>query len=225
MVTENNILPLLLIIITSYLIGSIPIAYFIAKARNINIFEVGSGNMGGTNVARALGGVHWGVLTITLDAMKAVVAIGLAWNFLLPSEKWTAFTISSVVVVVGHNWSLFATLINTAANQGKLTIRGGKGGATAFGTMLMVAPVQTIIGMLTIGVLLAIRTRYVSLGVLSAFASAMLWMLVLVAQSLLPREILPYLLLISLLIIWRFRENIQSLLAGTERKLGEKAQA
>lgn len=225
MVNEGNVLPLIAIVILSYLIGSIPTAYLIAKARNINIFEVGSGNMGGTNVARAMGGIHWGVLTIALDAFKAVVAVAISWGVILPSEKWAAFTISSIVVVVGHNWSLFATLINTATNKGKLTIRGGKGGATAFGTMLMVAPAQTIVGMLTVGILLAIRTRYASLGVLSAFAVALLWMLVLVAQSLLPREILPYLLLIALLIFWRFRENIQSLLAGTERRLGEKAQA
>lgn len=221
MINETPLFPLLAVILLSYLIGSIPSAYLIAKTRNINIFEVGSQNMGGTNVARAMGGIGWGILTIFFDALKAIVAILLAWA-ILPHNKWVAFTVSSVVVVIGHNWSLFATLINTAANKGRLTIRGGKGGATAFGTILMVAPPQTIIAMLGVGAFLVFKTRYVSLGVLSAFAVALGWMFVMTFQGWYPETRL-YLFLIAVLIVWRFRENIDSLLKGKERRLGESA--
>jgi acyl phosphate:glycerol-3-phosphate acyltransferase len=221
----QHLLLYVLIVVISYLIGSIPTAYLIGKARNVNIFEVGSGNMGGTNVARAMGGIQWGVLTIILDALKGIVSIFIAIKFIpLPtSEYWGAFTVSGIVAVIGHNWSLFATLIVTAANQGRLTIRGGKGGATAFGTLLMVAPVQTVIGMLAIGGYLVLRTRYVSLGVLTAFGVALLWLTVLIMQEILPVALIPYIVIIGSLIAWRFRENIQSLLAGKERRLGETA--
>jgi glycerol-3-phosphate acyltransferase PlsY len=221
MVTDSTFLPILLIIVSSYLIGSVPTAYLIGKARNVNIFEVGSGNMGGTNVARAMGGIHWGILTILLDALKGIGAIAISY-VVLPADKWTSFTISSIVAVIGHNWSLFATLIMTAANQGRLTIRGGKGGATAFGTMLMLAPGQMMVGVL-IGALLVAKTRYVSLGVLIAFAIALGWVLVLIAQEYFPLALVPYVVILSGLIFWRFRENIDRLLKGNERRLDDRA--
>lgn len=209
------------IILLSYLIGSIPVAYLIGKLRNINIFEVGSGNMGGTNMARALG-LHWGILTVVLDALKGIVAVVIAL-FVLPSNSWLAFTLSAIVVVVGHNWSLFASLINTVANKGRLTIRGGKGGATAFGTMLVIAPPQIILVMVTLGVVLVVITRYASLGVLAAFTLAFIWLTVLVAQGYFNTHLLAYIVSISGMIYWRFRENIRSLLLGKERRLGERA--
>lgn len=221
MVTEQNILPLILIIVESYLIGSLPVAYFVAKTRNINIFEIGSGNMGGTNLARAMG-VGWGVLTITLDAVKGITAIFIA-RMIIPGNEGMTTTIASIAVVAGHNWSLFATLIYTAANQGRLTIRGGKGAATAFGTLLTFAPVPTVIGMFAFGFVLFWRTRYVSLGVLSAFMIALPWVMILVAQDLLPTVYILYSVALTILIAWRFRENITRIVRGTERRLGEPA--
>lgn len=220
MVTEQNILQIILIIVMSYLIGSFPTAYLIAKIHNIDIFSVGSGNMGGTNAARALG-MGWGLAVIGIDISKGLIAVFLS-RFIWPAEMWTATTISSIVVIIGHNWSLFVTLILTAANQGRLTIRGGKGAATAFGTLLTVAPVPTIIGMLTFGFTLVVTTRYVSLGVLSAFTVALTWVVVLVAQELLPIQYIPYALMLGVLLLWRFRDNIRRLLTGTERRLGER---
>ncbi|MAU13225.1 MAG: acyl-phosphate glycerol 3-phosphate acyltransferase [Anaerolineaceae bacterium] len=220
-VTEQNILPILLIIVTSYLIGSLPTAYLIAKSRNINIFEVGSGNMGGTNVARALG-TKWGVITVLLDVCKGIAAIVLA-RLLLPDEKWGATTISAIAVIIGHNWSLFATfLYHTAVKSKHLTIRGGKGAATALGTMIMIAQPQIIIGMVAVfGVLIAL-TRYVSLGVLASFTLATIWVYALATQNQLPIEYATYSVLLGILLLWRFRENIQRLLTGQERRLGDR---
>ena len=212
--------PILLIVLLSYLIGSLPTAYLIARTRNINIFEVGSGNMGGTNIARSMG-LTWGLVTAGIDVAKGIVAVLLA-QMIMPDNKWVATTVAAVSVISGHNWSLFATIIYTTAMKGKLTIRGGKGAATAFGTILMVAPVQTILGMLALGGALILMTRYVSLAVLAAFAVAIMWLCILVAQGQLPAEYVPYSLLMGLLIGWRFRENIQRLANGTERRLGEQ---
>ncbi len=218
---DESVLTVIVIIVISYLIGSFPTAYLIGRLRNVNIFEVGSGNMGGTNIARAFG-IGWGLLTVGIDALKGALAVGL--SMLIWSEnRWGAFSIGAVCAICGHNWSLFATLVSTAANQGKLTIRGGKGGATYFGTLLMFAPAQVIVGMVALGGLLVLATRFVSLGVLTAFAIAALWILVLTAQGLLPSNLLPYLFASNVLVFWRFRENIQRLLAGNERRLGEPA--
>lgn len=221
MVTPDNILQILAVIVTSYLLGSLPTAYLIARSRNIDIFDVGSGNMGGTNIARTLG-LGWGLLTSGIDICKGVAAVLLS-RIIMPEQPWVATTIASIVVIVGHNWSLFATLLYHAAKKGRLTIRGGKGAATAFGTMLMVAPVQTIVGMLAAGLILILITRYVSLGVLTAFTLATAWVMVLIGQQLLPVEYIAYGLALMILLIWRFRSNIQRLITGTERRLGEPA--
>lgn len=218
---DETVLRVIAIIIISYLIGSFPTAYLIGRLRNVNIFEVGSGNMGGTNIARAFG-IGWGLFTVAVDALKGFLAVGL--SMLIWSEnRWGAFSISAVCAICGHNWSLFATLVSTAANHGRLTIRGGKGGATYFGTLLMVAPAQVIVGMVALGGLLVLATRFVSLGVLAAFSIAAVWIVVLTAQGLLPSSLLPYLIASNALVFWRFRENIQRLLAGNERRLGEPA--
>jgi len=220
MSNEIELIPVVAIILISYLLGSMPTAYIVAKSQNINIFEVGSGNMGGTNIARTLG-VGWGLFTTLVDVCKGILAILIA-RAILPDAKWTATTISAVVVIIGHNWSLFATLINTAANKGKLTIRGGKGAATAMGTMLMVAPAQTILSMVGLAVVLVWLTRYISLAVLSAFLLGVAWVIVLTLQGELPPEYLSYSVIVGVLLAWRFRENIQRLLTGTERRFGDR---
>jgi len=204
---------MLMIVIFSYLLGSIPTAYIVARLKNINIFEVGSGNMGATNVVRALG-PRWGVGVLLFDVLKGVIAITIA-RMLLPDSKGAATTVSAIVVVIGHNWSLFAALITG-------TLRGGKGAATAFGTLLMIAPVQVIVGMAVLGGLVVARTRYVSLGVLLAFALATVWMTVLILQQKLEPDLMTYSWVLALMIMVRFRDNIQRLLAGTERRLGER---
>lgn len=223
MVTQENILQVLIITLVSYLLGSIPTAYLIVKARkNVNIFEEGSGNMGGTNTARVMG-MGWGLVTVSIDALKGIVAVIFS-RLVMPDYPWTATTVASIMVVSGHNWSLFATLIYNAANKSKsstLVMRGGKGAATAFGTLLMIAQPQVIIAMVTFGTVLFLRTRYASLGVLAAFTLALPWLIILVAQDALPPIYAVYAIMIAVLIVVRFRENIQRLLTGTERRLGD----
>jgi glycerol-3-phosphate acyltransferase PlsY len=205
---------LLLIIGISYLVGSIPTAYIIAMLRNINIFEVGSGNMGATNVIRAMG-IAWGLVVWFFDSLKAVIAILIAVH-IMPENRALATVIAASCTIAGHNWSLFAALITG-------TIRGGKGAATAFGSLFMIVPLHVIAAMLVVGGLIIGITRYVSLGVLLMFAVATIWMMILVSQAVIPWEYAVYSLLLALLIFVRFKGNIQRLLAGTERRLGERA--
>ena len=203
---------LLVIIVVSYLIGSFPTAFLVAKLRNINIFEYGSGNMGATNVIRAMGLV-WGIIVWFFDSLKAVIAIWIAVQ-IMPGNHALATVIAAVCAIAGHNWSLFVALITG-------TIRGGKGAATAFGTLFMIVPLYVIAAMLVLGGFVIALTRYVSLAVLFMFGLAIAWMIVLVSQQIISWEYAVYSLLLALLIYVRFRDNIQRLRAGTERRLGE----
>lgn len=214
----------LLIVAFSYLIGSIPTAYLIGKARGVNIFEIGSGNMGATNMARALG-KGWGVLVLFLDALKGFAAIMLSryvvdqqTNVLFAenSARWTATVMAAIFVICGHNWSFWVTLLT-----GQL--RGGKGAATAFGTLITIAPWHVVLGLCIVGAIVIARTRYISLGALVMTAGGFVWMMVLAAQGLLPLIYVLYLFAVGLMILWRFRENIERLVHGTERRFGERA--
>ncbi len=209
---EMDWLLIAVVILMGYFFGSIPTAYLIGRLRNINIFEVGSGNMGATNISRSMG-LGWGILTWFLDSAKGIVAILLS-HLIMPNNIALATTLAAIAAVIGHNWSAVVAVITG-------TLRGGKGAATAFGTLLFIAPVQALVG---IGVAIAIVlvTRFVSLGVLVMFALATVWTLARIASGTMEATYALYSVAIALLIFVRFRENIRQLLAGTERKLGER---
>lgn len=220
---DNELLHVILIVVISYLLGSLPTAYIIGRFRNVNIFDVGSGNMGGTNVIRAVG-LGWGLSVVVFDISKGIIAILIARQ-ILPGSPSTATTIAAIVAIIGHNWSLFATLLTATMHNGRLyaTIRGGKGAATAFGTLLMIAPAQVILVMTIAGGLIVALTRYVSLGVLVPFGIGMVWLLVLVARKEMDQVFMIYSLTVMALLLLRFRGNIQRLIEGKERRLGERA--
>ena len=222
MINADNAAQVILCIVTSYLIGSFPTAYFVGKAKKVNIFEVGSGNMGGTNVARAVG-KGWAIFTGLVDVSKGILAVWLARDFILPEQIGVATSISATSVVVGHNWSLFATVLTASIKEGKLRliVRGGKGAATAFGAMMMIQPFQSLVAA-AIAIAIVSRTRYVSLGVLIGFAVANLWLLLLVGTEFQKPILLLYAVALSVMLLLRHRSNVQRLLAGTERRLGEQ---
>lgn len=223
MINPDNVAQVLLIIVSSYLIGSLPTAYLVGKARNVNIFEVGSGNMGGTNVARAVG-KSWAIFTGAVDVLKGVFAVWLARDVILAQQIGVATSVSATCVVVGHNWSLFATVLTASIKEGKLNliVRGGKGAATAFGAMLMIQPLQILVAA-AIAIAVILRTRYVSLGVLIGFGVANLWLVLLVGAEFQKPILLLYALALSVMIPLRHWGNVQRLLAGKERRLGEPA--
>ena len=214
---------LAIIVILSYLVGSIPTSIIISKAlKGIDIRNHGSGNAGGTNVMRVLGWKQ-GLLVIILDALKgafAVVVIARLFYGPLPFENASPFddftlvqVIAGVAAVIGHVWTVFAGF------------KGGKGIATALGMLLMIITVDMLIA---VGVFILVVTisRYVSLGSLIAAIS--------IPLTLILREnvfhvnisgyntLLPFVIFLSLFVIYTHRKNVIRLFNGTESKLSFK---
>jgi glycerol-3-phosphate acyltransferase PlsY len=210
---NSQIALIVAVIVLSYFLGAIPTAYVVGRLHNVNIFAVGSGNMGATNISRSLG-LAWGILVWLVDSLKGVLAIVLSVH-ILPGNPALASTLAAIASVIGHNWSAIVALITG-------TLRGGKGASTAWGTLLIIAPVQALVGFL-VAVAVVIATRFVSLGVLVMFSLVTLWTLVLLAQGVVQPIYTVYFVVIGALIFIRFRENIDRLLSGTERKLGDRS--
>lgn len=208
------------IIILSYLVGSIPTSIIISKAvKGIDIRNYGSGNAGGTNVMRVLGWKH-GVLVIFLDALKGAIAVVLVARLhygVLPFQNVSPFDdftlvqiIAGISAVIGHIWTVFAGF------------RGGKGIATALGMLLMIITVDMLIAV-GIFLIVVLISRYVSLGSIVSAMSVPLSMIF--RENVLHTHIegyntlLPFVIGVSLLVIFTHRKNLVRLFNGTENKL------
>ncbi len=213
-----NIGTTILVISLAYMIGSFPTAYVVGRLRGINIFEYGSGNMGTTNAIRTLG-LGWGLLVLIGDLGKGIGAVLLARE-IAPADPMStqasASVIAALMVVVGHNWSVIASIITGS-------IKGGKGAATAGGTLLIIMPTVAIAVPLFILALIIITTRYMSLAVMTSAVVAAFIVAGMVALGELEPIYLIYCTLAGL-ILYRHRENIKRLLAGNERRLGDRVQ-
>jgi glycerol-3-phosphate acyltransferase PlsY len=202
------------IFLLGYVMGSFPTAYIVARLKGVDIFQVGSGNMGANNVIRAVGW-QYGAVVWFVDGAKGALAIMLA-RWLVPDHSAAAGVLAAIAAVTGHNWSFLATLITGS-------IRGGKGAATASGTLILLAPTLLLALVLAVGALIVVITRYVSLGVLTAVAVAGFGFLILVLVGFLEPIYILY-LLVAWMVFVRHRANITRLITGTERRLGERAQ-
>ncbi|HZS42471.1 MAG TPA: glycerol-3-phosphate 1-O-acyltransferase PlsY [Polyangia bacterium] len=185
-----------------FLLGSIPFGVVFAKLRGVDLQKVGSGNIGATNAARALGrGI--GVLVLLCDAGKAALPIVLARRLLAgePRLDWILAAIGGGAVL-GHMFSPW------------LRGRGGKGVATGFGTFLVLAPFPAAIAA-GAWVLLYALSRISSVGSLTALA-------VLPAALALhhePRAYLALVLALDPVILWKHRDNIRRLVRREETKV------
>ena len=187
----------------AYFLGSVPFGVLVAHLfdRSVDLRAVGSGNIGATNVARAVGKAA-GILTLFLDAGKAIFAMALVQMFVEDrADLWLALV--GAAVFLGHVFPVY------------LDFRGGKGVATALGIVLFLSPVTAFI-LVVLFLLVVYFTRYVSLGSLSA-AVALPPMMALLATS---RHFVTLSLAMMFLVIFTHRENIHRLLAGQERKFG-----
>jgi acyl phosphate:glycerol-3-phosphate acyltransferase len=192
-----------LLLLVAYLIGSVPFGLLVARAfnRDLDLRAVGSGNIGATNVARAVGKAP-GILTLLLDAGKGIFALALAGQLMGPSAHgWLA--LAGGAVFLGHVFPVY------------LRFRGGKGVATALGVMAYLSPV-TVFVLVVLFVAVVYFTRYVSLGSLCAAVGLPLVVALLAG----PRAYLNLSLLIAFVVIYKHRENIHRLLAGEENRLG-----
>lgn len=212
-------LNLLGIIITSYLIGSIPTALIIGKLfKKIDIRNYGSGNLGSTNAFRVLG-VPLGLLVQTIDISKGLIAVLFVTKLFYPNLPFTNYTpfeditvikiIAGISAVLGHTFSVF------------VNFKGGKGINTALGMLISLAPVDVGI---SVGffIFTVLASGYVSLG--SIVASFIFPVIMFVRENIFKVEIYGYNTLIffsigvSLLLIYNHRDNIKRLLYGNENR-------
>lgn len=187
----------ILTILGSYLLGAIPTGLLLARAAGVDIRATGSGNIGATNVYRTLGrGV--GLLTLVLDCLKGLLPVLVARQLELGDPLVAA---AGTAAFLGHVYTVF------------LGFKGGKGVATALGIFLGVSPASVGVA-LCIFITLVAATRYISLGSMVA-AGAMPFIVLLLDRRPL---IVAMSAVITLLIIWKHRENIARLRAGTESR-------
>lgn len=195
-----------------YLLGSVPFGLLVAKlAKGIDVRSYGSGNTGMTNVLRTAG-VAPGLAALALDLGKGVAPV-LIVRAIEPSPGLEVA--AALAALAGHNWSIF------------IRFQGGKGTATGLGTVFAISPVAGLI-VLVLSVPPLAATRYVSLGSIMGATSALasLFALAVLAPDLPLGVSSPVYVLYTAvgtpIVLFKHRENIQRILRGQERKLGEK---
>ncbi|MFH1867478.1 MAG: glycerol-3-phosphate 1-O-acyltransferase PlsY [Candidatus Omnitrophota bacterium] len=198
----------ILAICISYLLGSIPTSYIIAKLlKGIDIREHGSGNVGATNLMRTVGRLP-GVIGFLLDAGKGAVPVILfAHIFYEPTIAVSEpmFKVAmGLAAVCGHIWTLF------------LKFKGGKGVATTIGVFIGLAPMISVIGLL-VWLAVVLIFRYVSLG--SIIMAAVLPFLMVFFNK--PNEYIFLSAVLCIFILYSHRPNIRRLLSGKEYKIGQ----
>ncbi|MFM9419785.1 glycerol-3-phosphate 1-O-acyltransferase PlsY [Thermus scotoductus] len=191
----------LLALLVAYLFGSIPAGVLVARTYGVDIRKVGSGNIGATNVLRALGPGP-ALVVAFFDVFKGGIAVLIARAVGIEGPLLGGVALAAVL---GHNYSLF------------LGFKGGKGVATSFGTLLFLDPILAL-WTFPIGVSVMLLTRYVSAGSMTGGVAATVLALALAR----PLWEVVTVALMTLLIFWTHRENLKRLQAGTERRLGEK---
>jgi glycerol-3-phosphate acyltransferase PlsY len=186
-----------LALLVGYLLGSIPFGLLLTRmAGKGDIRDIGSGNIGATNVLRS-GSKKLAALTLLFDAAKgaaAVLIIQLIWP--------DAVRFAAAGALIGHLFPVW------------LKFKGGKGVATFLGILIPLLPVAALVFVLVwIGLLLAVRIS--SAAGMAAAASAPLTAFILGDQ-----QLFLMLLAFAMLVIWRHHENIRRLIAGTEPRVG-----
>ncbi len=196
-----------LVLIIAYLLGSIPFGYLIVRAGDgDDIRGQGSGNIGAANVTRHAG-LAAGTLTLVLDAAKGYAAVLIAERWAHGSSGTRWMMAAAIAAVVGHMFPVW------------LGFGGGKGVATSLGVFLPICREAVLAGVI-VWILVVAFWRYASLGSVAAAAAMPVLVYVLYA----PRHAPPgYLtqgtILISLLVLWKHRSNIERLIAGQEPRL------
>jgi len=203
----NPILVISVMALLAYIWGSIPWGIIIAKqVKGIDLREYGSGKIGMTNVIRTVG-IKSGILVLILDFSKGILPIILARLVIDSPGVEVALGLGSMF---GHNWSIF------------IRFHGGGGILTGSGILAIISP-------LSVGLALAaaipcfIITRYVSLGSLMGASSASITIIALCATGNLDVAYIYFGLVGLGIVVFRHKSNIQLLMRGKERKIGEPA--
>ena len=190
------------VVAVAYLIGSIPFSFLVARAFGVHdVRQVGSGNVGATNVLRSAGKAA-GALALLLDLGKGAAASALAGR-LAPGEAALPAA-AAVAAVVGHMYPVW------------LRFQGGKGVATGLGAFAPLAPLAAL-GAVAVFALTALATRFVSLG--SVAGGAAMAGLVLALRG--PDPVAIAASFSAVLVVFRHRSNLRRILGGIERRAGQ----
>ena len=189
-----------LLVLVSYASGSVPYGLILTRLfLGVDVRTVGSGNIGGTNVARV--SKKLGAATIILDVLKAVIPLLVARRLLAGREHGDLWVMGvAVAAFVGHCYTVF------------LRFKGGKGVASAFGIYLVLAPGLALIGV-ACWLFGALVLRMSSLGSLAGTV-------VFVVGMIITRGLSPLTwssIVVGAIILWKHRENIRRIVSGEER--------
>jgi glycerol-3-phosphate acyltransferase PlsY len=193
-------LPVLAIVV-AYIVGSVPFAFLLARRRGIDLRQVGSGNVGASNVLRTSGAPR-AVLAMCLDAAKGSVAVVIANGMTSGTATPVAAGLASVI---GHIYPVW------------LGFRGGKGVATAAGVFAVLTPIAVAIAGAVFVVSVWI-SRYISVGSMAAAIALALTAVV----SHAPQPVVAGAILAALIIMHRHRGNLARVMAGTEHRVGQR---
>lgn len=200
----------ILIAFAAYLVGSVPTGFLVAKSKGVDIRQLGSGNIGATNVFRFLGKPA-GVFVLMADMLKGWVAVVLvahwAGQVLAPNagslaRDWFAIC-AGVAAIVGHNYTCW------------LNFRGGKGIATSAGVLTALVPSSLLI-ILCVWIVVFVASRYVSMASIAASASLPFaaWI---IGESL---SLILICTALAAMALYKHRSNMHRLLQGTEHRFG-----
>jgi glycerol-3-phosphate acyltransferase PlsY len=196
-----------LAIVISYFIGALPFGFILGKiVHGVDVRAYGSGRTGMTNVLRSAG-VKVAIVVLALDVSKGVFAVVVA-RMLTDSDA--VEVASAITTIIGHNWSIF------------LRFTGGRGTATGFGGLILMAYPANIIAVVVALPVIAI-SRYVSLGSIIGTSVAAISTVVLAMTGYVSPVYSTYPLIGGFIIVVQHRQNIQRLWNGNELKIGRKA--
>ncbi|WP_264336897.1 MULTISPECIES: glycerol-3-phosphate 1-O-acyltransferase PlsY [unclassified Wolbachia] len=185
-----------IILILSYILGSITFSLIIAKINGINLREVGSGNIGATNVART-GNKFLAAIALFLDTSKGFIAVYTAQQFCDNNDFY--IYVSAILAVLGHMFPIW------------LRFNGGKGVATTLG-VLVALNISIALAFVFVWLIVFFIFRYSSLASLAANAAAV------IASFFFQKELFLILLTVAILIFLKHYKNIANLLQGREHK-------
>lgn len=199
----------------AYLIGSFPSGYIAGRFCGVDLRKAGSGNIGATNALRVLG-KKWGYTVFAADALKGGLAV--AAGFLLaevPAWKGPVpvhvAVIAALFAIVGHSFPVW------------LGFKGGKGIATSAGIMLTLFPFPVFLSGLIVWLALFFGTRFVSVASLGSAVTLPTAAFLLMMIGKCDPVLVVISGMMSVLAIWRHKDNIKRLIAGTEKRFERKA--
>jgi len=209
---------IILVLVLAYLMGSIPFGYLIVRIFNgRDVRQVESGRTGGTNALRAAG-IFAGILTMGFDMGKGI-ASGWLVAWLTPGNIWLKVA-AAILVVVGHNYSIF--LIERHPETRRFRLRGGAGGAPALGGAIALFPQVGLI-ILPMAIFVFLFIGYASITTISITVISTLFFAYQALSGFSPWEYIIYGVVVTAIVILALRPNIERLRRGTERLTGLRA--